>query len=227
MMKNMIRILSVISAVLLTLSIGGVWGIWIYADPEKPNYAFFNTTLTMPPPVNWEEKETLPPEHARLVEIFVQEINNPTSEIHSRMTDRLAGFLNINWFGQKDELGSMDEDGAELREIFSCESSHFIVKMNAETNWVWDGLWQGHYENTYYDFDIYTTETDLSTLSLGDWVENVYKTSFKQDENGDWIADVSVLGRAPYSNYDAEWSSELIPAFDVDAWEPLEESEAT
>lgn len=219
-MKKIVRILSLFSVLILLLSTASVYASWTYIRADNIPQVDLTVNLLIPPPVNWDEKDILPPEHARLVEIFVREINDPTSEIHTRMSDRLAGFLNINLFGQKDKLGSMDEDGAALREIFSCENSHFIVKMNAKANWIW-GTIPPRYTNTYYGFDIFTTETDLSTLQAGDWVEGVYKTTFKKDENGNWIADQSYLGRAPFASYDAEWSSETIPAFDVDNWQPV------
>lgn len=219
-MKKIIRILSFLSVLILLLSTAGVYATWNYIRVDNSPQVNLAIELAIPPPVEWVEKDILPPEHARLVEIFVREINDPTSEIHTRMSDRLAGFLNINLFGQKDKLGSMDEDGAALREIFSCENSHFIVKMNAKANWIW-GTIPPRYTNTYYGFDIFTTESDLSTLKAGDWVEGVYKTTFKKDADGKWIADQSYLGRAPFASYDAEWSSETIPAFNVDKWEAV------
>lgn len=218
-MKGTIRLLSFLSVLVLIFTAVGVSATWTYIYFTDLPEQELPIQLLIPEPVQWENKDELPPEHARLVELFVQEINDPDSIIHDRMTDRLAGFLNINWFGQKDELGSMDEDGAELRKLFSCENSHFIVKMDAKTKWV-GGFFSGHYENTYYGFEIYTTETDLSTLKSGDWVEDVYKTTFQFNKNtNEWEVVESMAGRAPYSSYDAEWSSERIPAFDVDKWQ--------
>lgn len=223
-MSKAIKMLSFLTVLVIIFGAVGVQASWRYLVVTEQVNETLSIDFLIPEPIPWEDKDILPPEHARLIELFVQEINDPDSIIHDRTKDRLTGFLDLNWFGQKDTLGSMDEDGQALRELFSCENSSFIVKMDAEKKWVSGPFWDKEYEITYKGFTVYTTETSLSGHRTGDWIDDVYKTTFILDENGKWVADESTCGRAPYANYDVEWSSSSIPSFDISKWQEVQKS---
>lgn len=213
-MKTTTKLLCFFSGLLLLFSVTGVYAVWDYTDQDgvNPKDQALSVTLSMPPPVEWDNKDTLPAEHARLLEIFINEINNEESIIHGHIEDRHTGLLGTGWFS-KGTLGSMDEEhGAALLELFSCENSDFMLEfqMNAD--------------GTYRSLTMYTTEVDLSKLS-GGWVSPVYKTILSYDTpTGLWTIEESIEGRAPFGYYDEEgklWFQEDIPSFDTGDWEEI------
>ncbi|MBQ8214564.1 MAG: hypothetical protein IJZ80_11190 [Clostridia bacterium] len=219
-MKKTIRILSFLMFLLLVFTTAGVYAIWSYGV-VVPDPIDLSISLNIPPPVEWTDKDILPAEHARLLEIFIQEINKPDSIVYDHLYDRFTGLLGLGLF-TKYELGSMDEDGAPLRKLFSIETSAFILDFDAKRNYVWGSGWQ----ITYNSFDMYTTEIDLSTLSPGDKVSPVYKTTVtKNTETGLWELGQSIKGEADFSYYDEEgtWQNETIPSFDTDSWREISE----
>ncbi len=215
-MKRALRVITLISAILVLCSVGSVYAFWEYGSGDRQNSEVdLPLSLIMPPPTPWEDKEILPAEHTRLVEVFAHQIDDPNSPTNALLLDRVNGALGLGII-RVTETGSMDDKGDELREIFNCQNSSFMIDLDYTMS---GSFWSG-YTYTFTGYTIYTTETDLTGLAPGDYVENIYQTTFKKDETGNWAADQSTLGYAEFAYYKNEWgqADQSKPAWNISSW---------
>lgn len=231
--KGSRRILLIIFAVVLILSIAGVYATWNYTGTTVPSISFEEKIDAFP----WEGSEILPDDiegqnHQLLIENIIRGtvtdnngnttvigLDNPDSELSNQIEDR----SNIG----RDTFGSMDvRDSSEMANIFDLGTSKLAFMIHSPED----------EPDVKY---IYTTDGNLGESStlfnpkdplypIGERIYPVYRTKIVRvlDVNGDyiWQESKTIIGSAESAFYANDWFGSWAvknPAFDVHTFAPL------
>lgn len=210
-------------ALVLSLSIGGTFAIWTFADTACDSMTSYSHFKFMA----WTGAEILPDDdsegdnHRKLIEAILNGtvtnsngtvtglgLNYKGSYINNEIEDRSSG-----WFASSDTLGSMDFwEASNINKYFntSTENISFVLHFP-------DGV-----SDTYY---LYTTSEELGSgnapvTPIGQSILPIYRTILRKNNQGVWEATETKVGSAKSAWYDNRITGSLLryPSFDPDSW---------
>ncbi len=225
---KLVRSITLLMALILLLSVVGVYGTWKYAD--KP-------VLTVESELKfdfllWTGSDILPEEdqvgqnHLALIEAIINGegigLNTSGSYLNEEIKDRKSRW---QLGGARDTLGSVAvTQGEDLNELFSLKTQnlHFLIHFPNQNN---------------TNYEIYTTAVDFGergtinfwgnndepgkpNIPIGEYIYPIYQTIVVK-ENGVWVAKETNLGSAKSAWYEESRSNAnatQIPSFDPDTW---------
>lgn len=221
--KKIMTAISLITALILVLSVGGTFATWRYALGRCADVVQ-NLPLEAFP---WEGSDILPEEdevgknHRNLIDMILNGtvtdangkvtnlgLNHSGSYINEEIADRAGA-----WIGRSDTLGSMDFwERSDIDKYFntSNENTTFVL------------YFPNGVSNTYY---LYTTDVSLGAsntpnIAIGENVYPVYRTVLKKNSEGYWEATETKLGYAQSAWYDNRVTGSLLkyPSFNPSTW---------
>ena len=227
--NRLASLLSVVTLLLLTFSVAGVYAAWSFAEaPPIPQNEEIRVVLR-----EWSGSEILPEDsamgenHLLLVENIVNGEGIGLNSKDSYLNDQIDYRLDRN--PSRDTLGSMAvTQGSELDRLFGthgeAENLTFIVHVVNDTTYeiFTTSLYLGERgEMSGLIFPSNKTPGD-PTVPLGDYAYPVYKTTVVK-VNGTWKAQDTALGIAKSAWYDESRSNSnknvtQIPSINVDSW---------
>ena len=222
MNNGILRIVTVICAAVLLLSVTGVYATWQYSQGATVPETEFLKLDVFP----WTGSEELPDDvsgedHKGLIENILngtitnsngQEemvgLNNPNSYLNNEIEERSSG-----WFSS-DTLGSMDYWQDENINNYFDMDTHGLSFLLYFPNGV---------SNTYYLFttSVKLGEANTPNIPIGEYVYPVYRTILKKNSEGIWEATETKVGYSPSAYYDnvitGSWLLKY-PSFSPTGW---------
>ena len=228
-MLRVIKSLTLVMAIVLILSVVGVYSTWEYARGSVLPKSVELKISALP----WTGADILPEEdqigqnHRALIDAIINGegigLNTSGSYLNKEIRERQDGGGTIFNRWTRDTLGSMAvTQGDELNELFSLSSAN----LNFLIHFVSDN-----------EYEIFTTGVDLGergtiniwgnnssagkpTVPIGEYIYPIYKTTVIKT-SGVWAATETKLGSAKSDWYDESRSNAnatQIPSFDPDSW---------
>ena len=203
-MRTGTKIMAVLAAVAILLSVTGVFATWHYSSTPTSTTDSVTISNQMLPPTTEAHNSTI-------LEI-IKALNTPDSALNKVIQERRDSYLPNVELWDKDNVGSMDDEyGPELREYIKDDTKAYMIKYSYE----------GVGTNTVYKtYEIYTTS---KTLALNRKISPVYKTKLKIDDTtGIWSIEYTLEGTA--NTYEYEYTHPLnglwmnTPAINPDTW---------
>ena len=216
-MLRVIKSLTLVMAIVLILSVVGVYSTWQYAQGEVvPTWTELKLSV-----FPWEGSDILPEEdqigqnHRTLIDTIINGpgigLNTSGSYLNEEIEYRRKKIFLVK--AARDTLGSMAiSQGDELNELFSLNSAglEFLIRFVSDT-----------------EYEIYTTGVELGengnpATPLGQRIYPIYKTQVLF-EDGVWVAKWSKVGSAESAYYeesqlDYAIQRSKIPSFDPETW---------
>lgn len=227
-MLRLIKSLTLAVALVLILSVTGVYSAWKYAVGGV-NDIHYDLKLDVFP---WIGAEVLPEEdeigqnHRTLIEAIINGdgigLNTSKSYLNGEIKDRRDGGL--GWSGGRDTLGSMAvSQGSELNELFSLSSVNldFLLRFVDDTHYeiYTTGVYLGEKGELNW-LQTRRTKDGKPTVPIGEYIYPIYKTTVVKT-NGVWEAVETQEGSAKSAWYEESRSNAnltQIPSFDPDTW---------
>lgn len=230
MTKHLLRRLSLLLALVILLSTGGVWAAWMYTNPWVVGVK--HEVFIQMGDFFWSGSGDLPTDsevgenHLSLIDQIINHpehgLNKKNSYLNKQIDDRKDG--GIGWSKGRDTLGSMAvTQSEELREIFGLDASSLTFLIQFVSNDRYYIFTTGEYLGARGEINFWGNNKTPGrpTVPIGQPISVIYRTTVDL-VNGKWTAVETKTGYALSAWYEESRSNAnatQIPSFDPDTFQ--------